>query len=203
MSKIAITPNASGTGTINIVAPNTNTDRTLTIPDITGNVVTTGDSGSVTGTMIGSLPAGSVIQVVQSVITNHNSSASASWVASNVFGSITPTYNTSKILVQFTGVIRSYNTSGADARTAWRIYKDVGGGGFNQLGTHQMTHRIYDYGASGSINDIPMHMQYLDSPSTTSTLTYKLYLYKEQGTAGEWNPDGDDESYVTLMEIAQ
>jgi len=54
MSKIAITPNASGTGTINIVAPNTNTDRTLTIPDITGNVVTTGDSGTVVAGMIGS-----------------------------------------------------------------------------------------------------------------------------------------------------
>jgi len=52
MSKIAITPNASGTGTINIVAPNTNTDRTLTIPDVTGNVVTTGDTGSVADAMI-------------------------------------------------------------------------------------------------------------------------------------------------------
>ena len=54
MSKIAITPNASGTGTINIVAPNTNTDRTLTIPDVTGNVVTTGDTGSVTTGMLNS-----------------------------------------------------------------------------------------------------------------------------------------------------
>ena len=66
-----------------------------------------------------------------------------------------------------------------------------------------MTHRSYDYGGSGSINDIPMHMQYLDSPGTTSTTGYKLYLSKEAGTAGEWNPDGDDESYVTLWEIAQ
>ena len=124
MSNIVLQPNASGTGNITIATPNTNTDRTLTIPDVTGNVVTTGDSGTVTGTMIGSLPAGSVIQVVQSVITDHNSSSSASWVATNVFGSITPTYNTSKILVQFTGVIRSYNSSGYDGRTAWRIYKD-------------------------------------------------------------------------------
>src|SRR6056300_358765 len=54
MSKIAITPNASGTGTINIVAPNTNTDRTLTIPDVAGNFVTTGDSGTVVAGMIGS-----------------------------------------------------------------------------------------------------------------------------------------------------
>ena len=38
MSKIALTPNASGTGTLTIAAPNTNTDRTLTLPDATGTV---------------------------------------------------------------------------------------------------------------------------------------------------------------------
>lgn len=54
MSKIALTPNASGNGTVTITAPNTNTDRTLTIPDVTGNVVTTGDSGTVVAGMIGS-----------------------------------------------------------------------------------------------------------------------------------------------------
>lgn len=38
MSKIALTPNASGTGTLTIAAPNTNTDRTLTLPDAAGTV---------------------------------------------------------------------------------------------------------------------------------------------------------------------
>ena len=41
MSKIALTPNASGTGTLTIAAPNTSTDRTLTLPDETGDVVVT------------------------------------------------------------------------------------------------------------------------------------------------------------------
>ena len=41
MSKIRLTPNASGTGTVTITAPNTNTDRTFTLPDETGTVVTT------------------------------------------------------------------------------------------------------------------------------------------------------------------
>ena len=39
MSKIAFTPNASGTGTFTFAAPGTNTDRTLTLPDATGTVV--------------------------------------------------------------------------------------------------------------------------------------------------------------------
>lgn len=42
MSKVAITGNASGTGTLTIAAPNTNTDRTLTLPDEAGTVLTSG-----------------------------------------------------------------------------------------------------------------------------------------------------------------
>ena len=40
MSKVAIQGNASGTGTLTIAAPNTNTDRTLTLPDEAGTVLT-------------------------------------------------------------------------------------------------------------------------------------------------------------------
>jgi len=46
LSKIALSGNASGTGTLTIAAPNTNTDRTLTLPDNTGTIVTTGSSPS-------------------------------------------------------------------------------------------------------------------------------------------------------------
>jgi len=51
MSKIALSPNASGSGTVTITAPNTNTNRTIALPDVAGNVVTTGDTGTVTSTM--------------------------------------------------------------------------------------------------------------------------------------------------------
>jgi hypothetical protein len=52
MSKIALSPNASGSGTVTITAPNTNTNRTIALPDVAGNVVTTGDTGTVTTGMI-------------------------------------------------------------------------------------------------------------------------------------------------------
>jgi predicted outer membrane repeat protein len=39
MSKIALTPNNAGTGTFSIAAPGTNTDRTLTLPDATGTIL--------------------------------------------------------------------------------------------------------------------------------------------------------------------
>jgi hypothetical protein len=40
MSKIALTPNASGTGIFTIAAPDSNTNRTLTLPDAAGEVLT-------------------------------------------------------------------------------------------------------------------------------------------------------------------
>jgi len=40
MSKIALKPNASGTGVFSLEAPNSNVDRTLTLPDEAGTVAT-------------------------------------------------------------------------------------------------------------------------------------------------------------------
>ena len=40
MSNVKIEGNASGTGTLTIAAPNTNTDRTLTLPDGAGEILT-------------------------------------------------------------------------------------------------------------------------------------------------------------------
>jgi hypothetical protein len=57
MSKVSITGNASGTGTFTIAAPNSNTDRTLTLPDEAGTVLTSGGAIDVDA----SAPADSVV----------------------------------------------------------------------------------------------------------------------------------------------
>ena len=44
MSQVKISGNASGTGVITIAAPNTNTDRTLSLPDNTGTILDTGNT---------------------------------------------------------------------------------------------------------------------------------------------------------------
>jgi len=41
VSKIRLTPNTSGTGTVTLTVPSTSTDRTVTLPDETGTVITT------------------------------------------------------------------------------------------------------------------------------------------------------------------
>jgi hypothetical protein len=45
MSKVSISGNASGTGVFTIASPNGNTDRTLTLPDATGTILTTATPG--------------------------------------------------------------------------------------------------------------------------------------------------------------
>ena len=43
MAKVKITGHASGTGVVTVTAPNTSTDRTITLPDATATIATTAD----------------------------------------------------------------------------------------------------------------------------------------------------------------
>ena len=54
MSKIKIQGNASGTGVVTLTAPNTNTDRTITLPDGTGSILMTDGDGSALTSLTGS-----------------------------------------------------------------------------------------------------------------------------------------------------
>lgn len=60
MSIVKVQGNASGTGIFTVASPNSNTDRTLTLPDATGTVQVSGNpiSGT-TGTFSGDLTLGS------------------------------------------------------------------------------------------------------------------------------------------------
>jgi hypothetical protein len=49
VSKISLAPDASGTGIFTISSPNSNTNRTLTLPDATGTVVISGTTPSLNG----------------------------------------------------------------------------------------------------------------------------------------------------------
>ena len=56
MSNITIQPNGSGSGTFSIASPNSNTSRTLTLPDTTG-VLLNDASSLASGKLTGALPA--------------------------------------------------------------------------------------------------------------------------------------------------
>jgi hypothetical protein len=52
MSRITLSGNASGTGNFTLASPNSNTDRTLTLPDATGTVVLANGSGDIATTSV-------------------------------------------------------------------------------------------------------------------------------------------------------
>jgi hypothetical protein len=62
MSKITLAPNAAGTGTLTIAAPNTNTDYTLTLPTATTTLVGTDATQTLTNkTITGATVSGSTV----------------------------------------------------------------------------------------------------------------------------------------------
>ena len=72
MSKIALTPNSSGTGTFTLAAPNSNTSRTLTLPDSAGELLVNGTTSNVG---IGATTADSQLHIEKSDVTAYNGSA--------------------------------------------------------------------------------------------------------------------------------
>jgi hypothetical protein len=59
MSQVKIQGNASGTGIFTIASPNSNTNRTLDLPDNSGTILTTGTAGvPVNGPAFSAIPSG-------------------------------------------------------------------------------------------------------------------------------------------------
>ena len=214
MSKLKVSGNASGTGVITLEAPNTNTDRAITLPDSAGALVNTAPSTSgniltsdgTNWTSAAPAAGGKVLQVVQTVVTSATSvSPGSNWTDwSGLSVTITPTSSSSKILVT-----ASVNHSGSgnhdsaqrlmrgstaicigDSFGSW-LRATSGGGVARQA--HEMAH---------------FSVSYLDSPSTTSATTYKLqcwdnaamWLNRENNTT-YYAGNSTGASTITVMEI--
>jgi hypothetical protein len=192
VSKIAIEGNASGTGTLTIAAPNTNTNHTLALPDEAGTVLTS-VSSLPAANLTGSLPAGiggKVLQVVQHTFSNlQNSTSSSSYVDTGVTGSITPTSASSKILVVVSG--QSMAAASTNGAAALKRGSTVVADGISWF-------------TAGSNSNIwfPASFSYLDSPATTSSTTYTVQIRVEAGTNARWGWGTASTQTMVLMEIA-
>lgn len=211
MSKVSIEGNASGTGTLTIAAPNTNSNYTLTLPSETGTIVTTGTTTGIsasaisTGTLAAArLPAGTVLQVVQTVKTDTFSTTSTSKVdITGMSVSITPTSATSKILI-----IATINYGGND----YNFYCDLlrGATVLNAPASGNNPCTISLCGISTTTYQIlEGTISYLDSPATTSSTTYKLQIacqstgsFRLNRSARDGVNDSVCSSTITAMEIA-
>ncbi len=215
MSNIVLQPNASGTGSITITTPNTNTDRTLNIPDVAGNLVTTGDTGTVTDGMLTGMtatkltgtvsnarfPVGSIIQVQENTRTaSFIVAASGSYTDMGLGVVITPTSTSSKILVTLS-LNGYYETlSGVSGYIHTRIARVVGGVSSACTGTNtNIDTEIGRNGTQGDHRNIVMTI--LDEPSTTSEITYRAEYITANGSSGVMYNDTSATSTAIAMEI--
>lgn len=162
---------ASG-GSIELVPTNTASAFTVTVP-------------AVTGTMLTNKTAGTVLQVVSAVSTSTISTTSSATV---ITASITPSSATSKVMTFFAGEINSVPTANSYGfLSLTRPGSNLGG--ITQVGVNT----AIDVLATGAKN-------YLDSPATTSPITYTLSVGKGSGSTASASVSAG--ASITLMEIA-
>lgn len=165
MSKVQLQGNVSGTGVFTIASPNSNTDRTLTLPDNTGTLL----SSSAQGIPKSALPTGSVLQVVNAQSSTPVTGASTSYVSIGLSASITPISATSKLFIvvsfnAYVEVLQVYD----EAYAAFDIYN-----GSSSIAESGLTNRWGNSSSSGRIQ-ADMNMQAYINASNTSSRTYTV-----------------------------
>jgi len=202
MSNVVIQGDASGTGDFTIAAPNSNTDRTLTLPDVTGTVLTSGSNAD--------FPAGSVLQVVSTEKSDQFTTTSTTFVdITGMSATITPTSSSSKILIIFSVGLVGNSTAGQFVYL--KVNRDPSG--LVSIGDQASARARVSAGNGGTqpYSNSSLTITNLDSPSTTSAVTYNIQIRSQTTGTAKFNSRGDDadstaygrsSASLTLMEIA-
>jgi hypothetical protein len=160
----------------------------------TGNVLTV--SG---GVPVWAAPAGGgkVLQVVSATYSTLSFTTSASYVDTGLTASITPSLNTSKILVLVNHANSKANNAnnGTQLTAQFNLVRTSTELTYNNMGFNHITT------TNGSTKEFfsLQNFMYLDSPSTTSSTTYKTQYKTEISTRVEINDGGV--SSIILLEI--
>ena len=160
------------------------------------------NSGAVTSTALASgvptraqLPAGSVLQVVQSNTSSSVNTTSASYVTTGLTATITPTFSTSTILVCVNMLVYNTTAGGQSVLTVFRGTvdgTDLGSSNGNGFGGC--------LSGGGEVFSVVSGM-IIDSPATTSATTYTVGL-KRKTTGTAYSLVDNQKASITLMEIA-
>jgi|9_EtaG_2_1085328.scaffolds.fasta_scaffold28112_2 hypothetical protein len=123
-------------------------------------------SGNIATSSLAAAATGKVLQVVTVTDSTTRSTTSTSFTQISSFDlAITPSAASSKIFLSFSGLLYKHNSGGTGFLTFYRDSTDLSGGAAG-FGINDGD-GAYD-GSTG--------MSYLDSPNTTSQVTYKIYL---------------------------
>ena len=146
---------------------------------------------------------GNVLQVVQGTKVTGNAVTNTSYAASGLTVNITPTSSSSKVLVTCNWWAGYPSTNNGQTYTLYRdstnLDQSSSRTGFNQIGSSVDNN-------NETFQGLAMSLQFLDSPSTTSQVTYELY-HKMDGGTGYFNKNQNGDSgsqntcVITAMEI--
>jgi len=160
-----------------------------------GTNLTLGSSGDTVTLTAGAKTSGfgKIGQVQSTTLSEDINTTSTSFVATNITDSITPTSTSSKILILINGGRSSYNSGAAEGST--KLYYQVGSGSFSAITDIKKS----ENNQSGNYAHTSLSFNFLHSPSSTSALTYKVYV---KTNANNYYLNSDTSAVnITLMEI--
>ena len=144
------------------------------------------------------LPTGSVLQVVSGRIsTSRVTTTSTSWVSLGSTLSITPKFSTSKILIRYVASCAISANLAADAQL------DIVRNSTQNISGSATGIQNFDGQASGT-SFLPITVEYLDSPATTSAITYGASVKVNSSSYTLYFNGNGADTYTSfvLMEIA-
>ena len=137
--------------------------------------------------------AGVVLQVVNATYSTETSSSTSTYADTGLTATITPKFSTSKILV----LVNQSGVRKSAANTWVGIQLQRNGSSIVQIETTGgYTNEATPNGVASSSTS------YLDSPATTSSVTYKTQFNSGQNLATTYVQVNNTTSTITLMEIA-
>ena len=135
---------------------------------------------------------GHIIQVIQSSTSTQVSSTATSDTFTGLTANITPTYSTSKILA----LVSQHVYISGDNGIGLQLYRNSTP--VYNLGNYAV------FAQTAGIAMAHVALNYLDSPNTTSTITYSTYFRsRDSGETVGVQRDSQNSSTITLLEIAQ
>lgn len=138
---------------------------------------------------------GGIIQVRYASNTDSQSSTSSTMAdKSGASVTITPTRADSAILIMLT--FNGNNAASGGGRLQYQVVRTVGG---SDTTIFSVGEALVDYGAS-NIHVQGIGNNFIDTPSTTSAVTYKLQFATHNGTQVQINNNGRTD--LIVMEIA-
>jgi hypothetical protein len=164
------------------------------------NQVLTADSSTATG-LKWATPAGGgkVLQVVQATTSTAVQITATSMQDTGITCSITPTLSTSKVLVLINGQVYAYK-AGNGATGDFQILRNS-----TAVLVCDGTTNNFAFGAKVGSSTVEwggiISTAYLDSPATTSSVTYKLQAACNQASELNWQNTSAHTSTIVLMEI--